>query len=103
MFLINLLHDLQVLLALAFRLVVVSCAAQPKNPTLLLDADLASRGNQSFAGISIPNCLYTRLANIRAGECKDKTRFVSAERHRMKLKVNPAASPGRLSVRLKRI
>ena len=50
MFLINLLHDLQVLLALAFRLVVVSCAAQSKNPTLLLDADLAFRGNQSFAG-----------------------------------------------------
>ena len=61
-FLINLLHDLQFLLALAFRLVVVSCAAQSKNPTLLLDADLAFRGNQSFAGISIPNCLDTRLA-----------------------------------------
>ena len=83
-FLINLLHDLQVLLALAFRLVVVSCAAQSKNPTLLLDADLAFRGNQSFAGISIPNCLDTRLANIRAGECKGKARFVSAERRRMK-------------------
>ena len=61
-FLINLLHDLQFLLALAFRLVVVSCAAQSKNPKLLLDADLAFRGNQSFAGISIPNCLDTRLA-----------------------------------------
>ena len=54
--------DLQVLLALAFRLVVVSCAVQSKNPTLLLDADLAFRGNQSFSGISIPNCLDTRLA-----------------------------------------
>ena len=46
--------------------------------------DLAFRGNQSFAGISIPNCLDTRLANIRAGECKGKARFVSAERRRMK-------------------
>ena len=69
-FLIDLLHDLQVLPALAFRLVVVSCAAHSKNPTLLLDADLAFRGNQSFAGISIPNCLDTRLANIRASESK---------------------------------
>ena len=96
-FLINLLHDYQVLLALAFRLVVVSCAAQSKDPTLLLDADLAFRGNQSFAGISIPNCLDTRLANIRASECKDKARFVSAERRRMKPKVNSVASLDRLS------
>ena len=96
-FLIDLLHDFQVLLALAFRLVVVSCTAQSKNPTLLLDADLAFRGNQSFAGISIPNCLDTRLANIRASECKDKARFVSAEQHRMKPKVNPVASPDCLS------
>ena len=68
---------------------VVFCAAAA------VHTDLAFRGNQSFAGISIPNCLDTRLANIRAGECK--ARFISAERRRMKPKVNPVASPDRLS------
>ncbi|MDD5890949.1 MAG: type IV toxin-antitoxin system AbiEi family antitoxin domain-containing protein [Bacteroidales bacterium] len=67
MFLIDLLNDLQVLLALAFKLVVVSCAANSMNSTLLLDADLAFRGNQSFAGISIPNRLawcFLRVAMV---------------------------------------
>ena len=95
MFLVNLLHDLKVLLTLAFRLVVMGRSAQTKNLALLLYADLAFRGYQSSAGISIPNCLDTRLANIRAGECK--ARFISAERRRMKPKVNPVASPDRLS------
>ena len=62
MFLIDLLHDLQVLLTLAFGLVVMCGTAQSKDPALLLDADLAFRGNQSSAGISIPNFLDTRLA-----------------------------------------
>ena len=93
MFLVNLLHDLKVLLTLAFRLVVMGRSAQTKNLALLLYADLAFRGYQSSAGISIPNCLDTRLANIRASECKDKARFVSAERRRMKPKVNPASPP----------
>ena len=40
----------------------MSCAAQSKNLALFLDADLAFMGNQSFAGISIHNCLDTRFA-----------------------------------------
>lgn len=62
MFLVNLLHNLKVLLTLAFRLVVMGRSAQTKNLALLLYADLAFRGYQSSAGISIPNCLDTRLA-----------------------------------------
>ena len=60
--LIDLLHNLQVLLALAFGLKVMSRAAQAKDLALLLDADLSFRKNQSSASISIPNCLETRLA-----------------------------------------
>ena len=49
-------------------LVVMSRAAQAKYHALPLDADLALRGNQSSAGISIPNFLDTRLATNRASE-----------------------------------
>lgn len=68
--LIDLLHNLQDLLALAFWLVVMSRAAQAKDLALLLDADLALRGNQSSASISIPNFLDTSLATNRASEHK---------------------------------
>lgn len=82
--LIDLLHNLQVLLALAFGLVVMSRAAQAKELALLLDADLALRGNQSSAGISIPNFLDTRLATNHASEYRNRNCSDSVERRRLK-------------------
>lgn len=52
---------------------------------------------QSSAGISIPNCLDTRLANNRASEGRGKVYFDYAERRRLKPQVNPVASPSRRS------
>lgn len=70
MLLIVLLHNLQALFALAFGLVVMGHSAQAKYLALLLDADLAFRGYQSSAGISIPNFMDTRLATNRDSEHK---------------------------------
>lgn len=93
MLLIYLLHNPQVLLALAFGLIVMDRAAQAKNLALFLDADLASLGNQSSAGISIPNCLDTCLTTNRTSEHKEQTCSCFVERRRLKPQVNPAASP----------
>ena len=44
-FLVDLLHDLQILFTLSSSLVVMSRTSQSKDLALLLDADLAFRGN----------------------------------------------------------
>lgn len=62
MLLVHLRHHPKVLLALALRLVVMRRPAESQNLALLADADLALRGYQSSAGISIPNFLDTRFA-----------------------------------------
>ena len=92
---VNLTHNLKVPVRFALkRFVVVHAVGKPQCVTLLLDGKaLVTRGYHSSAGICIPIFREACFANIRASECKDKARFVSAERRRMKPKVNPASPP----------
>ena len=96
---VNLTHNLKVPVRFALkRFVVVHAVGKPQCVTLLLDGKaLVTRGYHSSAGIGIPSFREACFANIRASECRGKARFVSAERRRMKPKVNPVASPDRLS------
>lgn len=96
MLLVYPLHYLKVFITLALGLVVMRRTAQTEYLALLLDAHLPIWGYQSSAGISIPNFLDTRFANIRASESRESLLSMprAAEWARQR---NPVASPDLLS------